>query len=81
MKVDVSSSSPILRMEVDTDDFGKLFAGMASYEQVAVLRSMVCHMSAHPLQWDYIAIELESPENEDLRRSLYSIVRSMEVVD
>tara|TARA_R100001086_G_scaffold22666_1_gene10823 strand:+ start:972 stop:1205 length:234 start_codon:yes stop_codon:yes gene_type:complete len=73
MKVDVSSSSPILRMEVNTNDFGRLFAFMAADEQVEVLRSMVDHMKPHALQWDYVAIELEEPENLSLRASLNDI--------
>lgn len=73
MKVDVSSSSPILRMEVNTNDFGRLFAFMAADEQVEVLRSMVDHMKPHALQWDYVAIELEEDKNIDLRNSLRDI--------
>jgi hypothetical protein len=73
MKVDVSTSSPILRMDVDTNDFGRIFAFMASDAQVAVLRSMVHHMEPHSMQWDYIAIELEKHGNERLRRKLHDI--------
>lgn len=81
MRVDVSSSSPILRMEVETDCFGELFASMSSDEQVEVLRSILSYMSDHPLQWDYIAIELEKEDNADLLRSLKSIVIGMGVVE
>jgi len=73
MKVDVSSSSPILRMEVSTNDFGQLFARMAADEQVEVLRAMVDHMKPHAVQWDYIAIELEDPRNVSLRGTLHDI--------
>jgi len=73
IKVDVSTSSPILFMEVDVDDFGRLFAGMAADQQVAVFAAMVEHMRPHPIQWDYISIELEMPENQDLCRSLLRI--------
>ena len=73
IKVDVSTSSPILRMEVSTNDFGQLFAKMAADEQIEVLRAMVEHMKPHATQWDYIAIELERPENDHLRRSLRDI--------
>ena len=73
MKVDVSTSHPILRMEVSTNDFGQLFARMAGDEQVAVLQAMVDHMKPHPIQWDYIAIELEGAGNASLRRSLHDI--------
>ena len=78
MKVDVSSTSPILFMDVDADDFGKLFASMAADEQVEVLRSVVSHMSKHPTQWDYIAIELEEAENLEFRTALKHIVQAME---
>lgn len=70
MKVDVYTSSPILHMDVDADDFGKLFARMASDEQVAVLRAMVEHMKPHQIQWDYIQTALEYPGNDDLRLAL-----------
>jgi hypothetical protein len=73
MKVDVSTSHPILRMEVRTNDFGQLFSQMAADKQIAVLQAMVDHMKPHPIQWDYIAIELEEAENAPLRRSLNDI--------
>lgn len=73
MKVDVSSSSPILRMEVSTNDFGRLFARMAADEQVEVLRAMVDHMKPHALQWDFIMIELEEDRNLPLRYALRDI--------
>ena len=77
MKVDVSSSSPILRMEVDADDFGKLFASMNSEQQIAVLKSMLDHMMPHQMQWDYIAIELEKPENTLTLSRLTSLISGM----
>ena len=73
MKVDVSSLHPTLRIEVDAECFGKLFAGMPAVEQVEVLRSMVEHMKPHAIQWDYIAIELEKEDNFELRRELNRI--------
>lgn len=77
MKVDVSTNSPILRMEVDTDDFGKMFANMASDEQVEVLRAMIDHMKPHQIQWDYIGIDLELEENIDLKRKLKYVFSSL----
>jgi len=77
MKVDVSTNSPILRMEVDTDDFGKMFANMASDEQVEVLRAMIDHMKPHQIQWDYIGIDLELEENIDLKRELKYVFSSL----
>ena len=77
MKVDVSSSSPILFMEVDTEDFGRLFAVMDCEQQIAVLKSMMDHMKPHPVQWDYIAIELDLPEHAETRSRLASIISSM----
>ena len=73
MRVDISSSDPVLRMEVNTNDFGQLFARMAADEQVAVLRAMVEHMKPHAIQWDHIAMELERDENRCLRNQLHSI--------
>jgi hypothetical protein len=64
-------------MEVEADDFGKMFANMSADEQVAVLRAMVFHMSKHPMQWDYIAIELEEDHNSNLFRDLQNIVKGM----
>jgi hypothetical protein len=58
-------------MEVSTNDFGQLFARMTADEQVAVLQAMVDHMRPFPMQWDYIAIELEEDKNAPLRRSLH----------
>lgn len=77
MKVDVSTNSPILRMEVDTDDFGKMFANMATDEQIEVLRSMVNNMKPHQIQWDYIGIDLELEGNSDLRYKLKSVFHSL----
>lgn len=73
MKVDVSTSHPILRMEVNTNDFGQLFSSMAADEQIAVLRAMVEHMKPFVIQWDYITIELEKTENATLRQTLHDI--------
>jgi hypothetical protein len=65
IRVDVDSKYPVF-MEVDPDEFGKFFAGLAADDQVAVFRAMIEHMNPHPTQWDYIAIELEKPENKDV---------------
>lgn len=70
MRVQIDSRFPI-NMTVSADDFGKLFAAMNSAEQVAVLRSIVDEMDAHPLQWDYISIDLGSPENADTKRRFF----------
>jgi hypothetical protein len=64
-------------MEVDTDDFGKMFANMASDEQVEVLRAMIDHMKPHQIQWDYIGIDLELEENIDLKRELKYVFSSL----
>ena len=78
MMVNIESRSPI-RMEVNSADFGDMFAHMACDDQVSVLRAIVSIMAAHPLQWDYIAIELELPENSDLRADLGRIVAGMRI--
>jgi hypothetical protein len=64
-------------MEVDADDFGKLFASMNSEQQIAVLKSMLDHMMPHQMQWDYIAIELEKPENTLTLSRLTSLISGM----
>ena len=67
LSVDISSSSPILKIEVSTNEIGKLVASMCDDEQVAVLRSMMLSLKSFPAQNDYISIELEKPENKDIR--------------
>lgn len=76
MLVHIESRSPV-HMSVDAADFGKLFSQMNSLEQVAVLQEVVDAMKTQPMQWDYIAIELEKPEHAELRRDLVDIIRSM----
>lgn len=67
--VDISSRFPVF-IDADADAFGKVFAGMASDEQVHVFRAMVEAMKPHPTQWDHISIELEKPENQDVLDTL-----------
>ena len=67
--IEISSSFPI-SIEVDADRLGEIFASLPSDDQVAVLRAMVKHMGHHSLQWDYIAIELELPDNFSVRDRL-----------
>lgn len=63
--INISSRFP-LHIEADADMFGQLFAGMGDDEQVAVFRAMVEHMRPHRMQWDYISIEFEKPENAEV---------------
>jgi len=74
VSVKIDSSRPVF-IEADADSFGEVFAKMDSEEQVHVLRAMVTHMKPHPTQWDYIAIELEKPENSDVRNILREIAQ------
>lgn len=69
MPISISSNYP-MHIDVDPDIFGEIFAAMAADDQVAVLRAMVEHMRPHRLQWDYIAIELETQENTEVRDDL-----------
>ncbi|MCH4542959.1 hypothetical protein [Ochrobactrum sp. A-1] len=73
IEVRVDSRYPLF-INADADSFGAVFANMNSEEQVAVLAAMVSHMEPHRTQWDYIAIELEKPENEQVRRTLHDIL-------
>lgn len=74
LNLDISSRFPI-HIEVDANAFGEIFAGMASDDQVSVFRSMVEHMRPHRMQWDYIAIELDKPENRNVREELLETLR------
>ena len=58
MIVNIDSRYPV-NMTVSSSDFGKLFATMDSAEQASVLRSIIEEMECHPIQWDYIAIEID----------------------
>lgn len=65
--VEVTTRYP-MRVEASADAFGEMFANMDCGEQVAVMAAIAKYMRAHPLQWDYIAIELELDENAQTRR-------------
>lgn len=65
--VEVHTKYP-MRVEASADAFGEMFANMDSGDQVAIMASIAKHMRAHPLQWDYIAIELEKAENDQTRQ-------------
>ena len=73
-KIEISSKYPI-SIEVDADAFGEIFANLASDDQVQVFRSMVEHMRPHRMQWDYIAMELDKPENREVREELMETLR------
>lgn len=67
--VEVRTNS-LLWIEADPNEFGRVFAEMNSEEQVLVLAAMVEHMRPHRIQWDYISIELERPENSEILNEL-----------
>jgi len=69
IEVRIDSSRPLF-IKAKADDFGEIFAAMHSDEQVAVFRAMVEHMEPHRLQWDYIAIELQKTENQEIAKAL-----------
>lgn len=75
ISVSVRSSAPLF-IEASADDFGKLFAVMNSEEQVQVLQAMVEYMRPHKLQWDYIWIELNRPENSEVLNELQKCFRT-----
>ncbi len=75
--VQIDTRSPLF-IEANAEDFGRIFAAMNSEEQVAVLSAIVTHMRPHPMQWDYIAIELEKPENLPIRNALASAIAPSE---
>lgn len=65
--VHIHSSAPMF-IEASADNFGDIFANMDSQQQVAVMAEIANHMRKHPIQWDYIAIELEKVENAQTRQ-------------
>jgi hypothetical protein len=72
IEVTINTRQP-LYITAKADDFGRLFAAMASDDQVSVLRAIVEHMRPHKMQWDYIAIELKGkPENKEVAEELFS---------
>jgi hypothetical protein len=73
LKVDISSSRPLF-IEADADSFGETLARMSDEDQMAVLRAIVEHMKPHRIQWDYISIKLEQPENHDIRDQLRQVL-------
>lgn len=69
IRVSIDSSRPIF-IEADADSFGKVFASADSAEQIAILRAMAEHMKPHRTQWDYISMEMDKPENAELREAM-----------
>lgn len=74
----IHSKFPLF-IEVDPNGFGEIFANFNDEEQVAVFRSMLEHMKPHAVQWDYIAIELEKPENADVLSQLRNVLFAEEM--
>ncbi len=72
--VRVSPHPQPMFLEVSPDEFGRIFSTLNSGEQVAVFRSMLDHMSKHPIQWDYVSIEMNLTENHDVRSRLRDIL-------
>lgn len=66
IKVEIKANAPLF-IEADPNTFGMVFAAMSSDEQAAVLTAIATHMKPHPTQWDYIAFEMEKPENAHAR--------------
>jgi len=77
IEVKIYANAPVF-VEADADNFGKLFAHMDDVEQVHVLRAMVEHMKPHQIQWDYISIALEKPENRDVLDLLRRLIPAEE---
>ena len=73
IKVDIASSRPLF-IEADANAFGQVFAAMACDDKVKVFRAMCEAMKPHPIQWDYISIELEKPENSDVLDTLREVL-------
>jgi hypothetical protein len=59
----LDTSRPVF-CEMDPESFGILFASLGGDEQAAVLTSIAKKLSAHPMQHDFIAMELTRPGNE-----------------
>lgn len=73
IEVRINNRLPV-HITADADSFGSAFALMDDHEQVHVLRAMVQHMKPHQTQWDYISIQLEAPENHDVRDTLRAVL-------
>lgn len=73
LPIDIYTKYPI-HISCDPSAFGHIFAHSAADDQVAILRAMVEQMRPHKMQWDYIAIELEKPENAELLSALKQMV-------
>ncbi len=71
--VRIDSSRPIF-IDADAKSFGEIFAHANSEEQAEILKAMCEGMEPHLTQWDYIAIELEKPEYELVRRRLTELL-------
>ena len=71
IKIDATDD---LYLKVDPNALGRLFATIPADDQVAVLNAMVEHMRPWRTQWDYISIELEKEEHQELRRELRSVL-------
>ncbi|QIV65903.1 hypothetical protein Cp1R7AA1_187 [Mesorhizobium phage Cp1R7A-A1] len=73
IQVEIDSSRPLF-IRANPDDFGAIFAVMDSGDQIEVLRSMVKHMKPHETQWDFISIDLELPNNLEIRDTLRKVL-------
>jgi len=69
LKVSVYTSAPLF-VEASADEVGKIFASADAGEQVAILEAMVRNMLPHQIQWDYVIMELERPENKETLEAL-----------
>lgn len=71
MKVDVSAiAKDFLKVEVDADLFGKMFANMAGDEQAQVLKSIVKYMNNDKIQWDYIFFAMRDPDFDGVAKAI-----------
>lgn len=74
LRVKIDSRYP-LSITASPEDIGAIFACASSDAQIAILRAMLEAMEAHPIQWDYIAIDLDEPENRTLRGKINQTFR------
>jgi len=77
IEVKIYANAPVF-VKASADSFGKLFAYMDEDDQMHVLRAMVEHMKPHRVQWDYISIALEKPENRDVLDVLRQLIPAEE---
>lgn len=73
LTVTIPADTPI-RVDLDVETFGRFFADAGSRDQAAILASIAERMARHPIQWDYISIDLARLPNETEIRAVFAML-------